>query len=154
MDTLVITRIEESGRQLLTAAGFTIVETGRREFKCIVPADCKVIRARPRYDLEDNKVFYGDTLLLSIYGKNAAYDFSMYATVEEENVKAYIEKALSNETGQNVQAAKDNSIAATEAEQQRQLELSQTNPDAYLQEGLFAMASARDEDGNQACVMQ
>jgi hypothetical protein len=113
-----------------------------------------VIRARPRYDLEDNKVFYGDTLLLSIYGKNAAYDFSMYATVEEENVKAYIEKALSNETGQNVQAAKDNSIAATEAEQQRQLELSQTNPDAYLQEGLFAMASARDEDGNQACVMQ
>jgi hypothetical protein len=95
----------------------------------------------PRYDLVDIKVFCGDALLVSIWGKTAFYDYWMGATLQRAALEAYMRGELTA-AGPAVAQAAESARRVAEQEHIRQREFSVRDPQGYAQEGLMALLSA------------
>jgi len=137
METNIIevTKISEKNTKLLQSAGF--VKQGNN--KWIVPSDMNIVTSHPRYDLIDIDVFYGDAKILKIWGKNAFYDYHMSISIDEDNIKKYIEKTISSVKGENFEKSLKESNEASIKEMERQKNLAKTDPRAYESEGLIAL---------------
>lgn len=132
-----VTRISKKDEDLLVSAGF--LKQGKNEW--IVPSDLTVITKRPRYDLIDIDIFYGDTNIINIWGKTAFYDYHLSISINKENLQKYIEKSISAEKGENVKNSIKDAEEVSIKETERQKNLAKTNPSAYEAEGIAALMS-------------
>jgi hypothetical protein len=138
----------------LEKLGFTQVESGQSgRFKYAVPSQFNVLLERPRYDLETVRVFYGDLELLNVSGKTACYDYSMTLFLNEDNIAKYHTGEVSNEPGVEYDAACKHALKVAKAETKRQRNLAATDPAAYQNEGLIALANIANENGSDYTLM-
>ena len=130
-----ITKISESDSVILKSAGFIKKEKNT----WLVPSDLTIITKRPRYDLIDIDIFYGDTKIINVWGKTAFYDYHIGFHIINENMQKYMEKSISPNRGENVEQSIKDSMEASRKEQERQINLSKTNPKEYEHEGMIAL---------------
>jgi hypothetical protein len=130
-----ITKINEKDRVILESAGFIKKEKNT----WLVPSDLTIITKRPRYDLIDIDIFYGDTKIINVWGKTAFYDYHIGIHIINENMQKYMEKSISPNRGENVEQSIKDSMEASRKEQERQINLSKTNPKEYEHEGMISL---------------
>jgi hypothetical protein len=141
--TFKITRLNHDDEELLCRAGF--VKQQQQQHTWSAPSGCTMVTKRPRYDLFDITIFYGDTSLLEIRGKDAFYNSYAYPSVHKENIEAFIRGELQSARGIKVEQAITEALEASEEESKRQQALSRTDPDAYMREGLIALMNKMNE---------
>lgn len=130
-----ITKISKQDFAILESAGFIKKEKNT----WLVPSDLTIVTKRPRYDLIDIDIFYGDTKIINVWGKTAFYDYHIGIHIIDENMEKYMKKTISPTKGENVKQSIKDSIEASRKEEERQINLSKTNPKEYENEGMIAL---------------
>lgn len=134
--------LDEKEKALLTSAGFyETEEQGRGGTKWNVPADCIIICQTETFDRFTNLVFFGDTVLVTCRQKTAIYDRWCMTNIDESSITKYINGELDSIQDENFKEANDIALKMSRQENERQVNLSKTDRNAYQQEGLMAMAS-------------